>query len=201
MAAFAGRAACAVNEAVPSALRRYAAFLRGVSPQNLSMPVLKACLERCGFSDVRTLLSSGNATFTTRAPTQEAALERKIEAALKEDAGRPFMTFVRSVDALNELLDSDPYARFPPVPAAKRVVTFLRHASAVAPKNALPLERDGARILCVRGAEAFGDYIPGPRGSVFMTLLERTFGKAITTRTWETVRKSAADPPAKPPRR
>jgi len=126
---------------------------------------------------------------------------KQAEAALKEDAGPPFMTFVRSVDALNELLDSDPYARFPPVPAAKRVVTFLRHAPAVAPKNALPLEREGARILCVRGAEAFGDYIPGPRGPVFMTLLERTFGKAITTRTWETVRKSAADPPAKPPRR
>jgi len=181
--------------------RRYAAFLRGVSPQNLSMPVLKACLDGCGFSDVRTLLSSGNATFTTRASTAPAALERKIEAALKAHAGREFMTFVRAVDALNELLGSDPYEGFPPVPTAKRVVTFLRGAQAVAPKVELPLERDGARVLCVRGSEAFGDYLPGPRGPVFMTLLQKAFGHTITTRTWETVRKSAATPAAKPLRR
>ena len=182
-------------------LPRYVAFLRGVSPQNLSMPVLKACLERCGFSDVRTLLSSGNATFAARGSTRETALERKIEAALKDDVGREFMTFVRSVDDLNELLASDPHAGFPPVPSAKRVVTFLRHAGAAAPRAELPLERDGARVLCVRGSEVFSDYLPSPRGPVFMTLLQKTFGDAITTRTWETVRKCAASPPAKPPRR
>jgi hypothetical protein len=30
-----------------------------------------------------------------------------------------------------------------------------------------------------------------PRGAVFMTMIERTFGKALTTRTWETVGKVA----------
>ncbi len=33
--------------------RRYAAFRRGVSPMNLKMPALKACFERCGFTDVK----------------------------------------------------------------------------------------------------------------------------------------------------
>ena len=32
----------------------------------------------------------------------------------------------------------------------------------------------------------------GPCGPVFMALLEKTFGAAITTRTWDTVRKCAA---------
>jgi hypothetical protein len=32
---------------------------------------------------------------------------------------------------------------------------------------------------------------PGPKGPVFMTFLERTFGKDITTRTLDTVRKCA----------
>jgi len=39
---------------------QYAAFLRGVVPMNCSMPELKKSFEAAGFSDVRTLLSSGN---------------------------------------------------------------------------------------------------------------------------------------------
>jgi hypothetical protein len=33
--------------------------------------------------------------------------------------------------------------------------------------------------------------VPGPRGPVFMTLIEKTFGKDVTTRTWDTVAKAA----------
>ena len=32
---------------------------------------------------------------------------------------------------------------------------------------------------------------PPPRPSVFMTLIEKTFGKDVTTRTWETIQKVA----------
>ena len=34
-------------------------------------------------------------------------------------------------------------------------------------------------------------YVPSPRGPAFMQLLEKTFGKEITTRTWETLEKVA----------
>jgi len=55
----------------------------------------------------------------------------------------------------------------------------------------LPIERDGAHVLVHRGGEVLSAYVPGPRGPVFMSLLEKTFGKDITTRTWETVQKVA----------
>jgi hypothetical protein len=63
----------------------------------------------------------------------------------------------------------------------------------------LPIETDGARILAVRGREVFTAYVPRPRSPVFMTLLEKTFGKEVTTRTWETVRKCAARLPESSP--
>jgi uncharacterized protein (DUF1697 family) len=44
---------------------RYVAFLRGVSPMNAKMPELKKCFESAGFTDVKTLLSSGNVVFST----------------------------------------------------------------------------------------------------------------------------------------
>jgi len=73
---------------------------------------------------------------------------------------------------------------------AKRVVTFLREAPAG--KLHLPPERDGARILCVRGRELLSAYERSDKGPVFMVLIERTVGKALmTTRTWDTVLKVA----------
>ena len=42
------------------------------------------------------------------------------------------------------------------------------------------------------GREIFSAYVPSPRGPVFMTLIEKTFGTGVTTRTWDTVKKCAA---------
>ena len=170
-------------------MRRYAAFLRGVSPSNASMPALRAAFEAAGFAEVRTVLGSGNVVFTAPA-TPAAALERRAEQAMAGRLGTAFPVAVRSVDDLRALLDSDPYAGLGLAPGAKRVVTFLRARPRAAP--ALPVEQDGARILRVRGGEAFSAYLPSPRGPVFMTLIERTFGKDVTTRTWQTVEKVAA---------
>jgi len=88
---------------------------------------------------------------------------------------------------LREMLASDPYRAFRLKPGAKRVVTFLRERRTA--KLQLPIERDGARILCMTGREVFSAYLPTPKGPVFMVLLEKTFGKEVTTRTWDTVGK------------
>jgi uncharacterized protein (DUF1697 family) len=171
---------------MPASSQRYVAFLRGVSPMNCKMPELKRAFELAGFEDVKTLLSSGNVVFSAR-PATEQALAKKAEAAMKKHLGSTFVTFIRSVDSLRELLESDPYAAFRPKPGAKRVVTFLQQAPKT--KLKLPLELDGARIVCVKDREVFGDYVVSEKGPVFMTLLQKTFGKDITTRTWQTVEK------------
>lgn len=172
------------------ALQRYAAFLRGVSPMNAKMPELKRAFESAGFSDVATLLSSGNVRFSARTAA-DAALQRKAEAAMTASLGRTFLTVVRSLDALRAVIDADPYAAYDLPSGSKRVVTFLRepHRGALA----LPIERDGARMLCMRGGEVFSSYIPGPNGPVFMALIEKTLGEAVTTRTWDTVKKAVGD--------
>src|SRR5712671_209472 len=69
-----------------AAMRRYAAFLRGVSPMNAKMPELKRCFEAAGFTEVKPVLSSGNVVFGARA-SSEASLERKVETAMKKQLG------------------------------------------------------------------------------------------------------------------
>lgn len=168
---------------------RYAAYLRGVSPMNAKMPELKRCFEQAGFGNVKTVLASGNVVFDSRAGS-ELALARRIEAAMGEHLDRSFYTIVRSVDALRELIESDPYKAFRLPADAKRIVTFLRKPRK--PLAALPAEVDGARILAVDGGEIFTAYVPQPGNPAFMRLIEKTFGAEITTRTWDTVKKCAA---------
>jgi uncharacterized protein (DUF1697 family) len=167
---------------------RFVAFLRGVSPMNAKMPELKRCFERAAFTDVKTLLSSGNVVFSARAASP-ATLERRIEAAMQKSLGRRFYTIVRSSAALRRLVESDPFSGFRLPATAKRVVTFVRKPRRA--KIRLPVEVDGARILAVKGGEIFTAYMPSPRGPVFMSLIEKTFGREVTTRTWDTVGKCA----------
>ena len=167
---------------------RYVAFLRGVGPANLKMPDLKRCLEIAGYTNVKTVLSSGNVAFDS-ASRSVAAIERRIEAALTKELGRSFYTIVRSLDQLNDLIEADPYADFDLPIDAKRVVTFARKLRSL--KSPLPVERHGAEILVAGSREAFSAYVPGPRGAVFMELIKATFGSEVTTRTWETVKKCA----------
>jgi uncharacterized protein (DUF1697 family) len=167
---------------------RYLAFLRGVSPMNAKMSELKRCFETAGFTGVKTVLSSGNVAFDARAAS-EAALEHRIEAAMAQHLDRSFHTIVRPADALRALIEAAPYAVFDLPANAKRVVTFLRDPPAA--NLSLPIELDGAGILAVHGREVFSAYVPNPRGPVFMTLIEKTFGTNVTTRTWDTVGKCA----------
>jgi uncharacterized protein (DUF1697 family) len=156
---------------------------------NAKMPELKRCFEAAGFTNVRTVLSSGNVVFDAAAKS-ELAIARKAEAAMSESLDRSFWTLVRPVANLQALIDADPYRAFRLPATAKRVVTFLRQPPSSLPK--LPIEKDGARILAVQGTEILTAYEPTPGNPVFMALLAKAFGTEITTRTWDTVKKCAA---------
>ncbi|MBF5004075.1 DUF1697 domain-containing protein [Diaphorobacter sp. NR2-3-3-1] len=171
-------------------MQRYVAFLRGVSPMNCKMPELKRCFEAAGFVDVKTLLSSGNVAFSAE-PQAVPALERIAEEAMEKHLGKRFMTIVRPSSFLQSLVERAPFSEFALPANAKPVVTFLLRPYA-GEELMLPLEHEQAAILKLEGTEAFCAYVPHEKGPVFMALLEKTFGKQITTRTLDTVRKCAA---------
>lgn len=164
---------------------RHAVFLRGVSPQNLKMPDLARVLEGCGYANVRTLLSSGNATFDARAQST-ASVEKAIERALADQAGKRFAAFVRTQAQLDGVLAQ---AAFPHPAGTKRVVVFFRQADA---SEGLPVQRATWALLHAGGTESHGYYTPGRDSSAFMAWLARRYGAEFTTRTVETVRKCAA---------
>lgn len=170
-------------------MERYVAFLRGVSPMNCKMPELKRCFEAAGFGDVRTLLSSGNVAFSAR-PEIVPVLEKTAEAAMEKHIGKVFQTIVRPSSFLQLLVERAPFSEFDLPANAKPVVTFLREPCEET--ITLPIVQAQASILKLERTEVFSAYVPNEKGPVFMALLEKTFGKAMTTRTLETVRKCSA---------
>ena len=156
-------------------------------PTNCRMAELKKAFEKAGFTDVKTYLASGNVTFDA-AKTPIPALEGKVEAAIEKNMGKYFLTIVRPIEELRELIASDPYKGVKLGPDSKRIVTFIRKP----PASFEPVEKDNARLLKLAGNNLFTVYAPTTKGPVFMTMIERAVGKEQTTRTWDTVQKVAA---------
>ena len=163
---------------------KYAALLRGVMPTNCRMADLKKALETAGFTDVKTVIASGNAVFSAR-KASEKAIAKKAEAAMEKVMGRSFMTIVRSIEDLQALLDRDYFATVKLPPNAKRNVTFLPEP--FRRKLELPMELRGAQICAVERDVAYTYYVPNHVDPAFMVLIDKTFEKNCTTRTWETV--------------
>ncbi len=167
--------------------KRWAAFLRGITPMNAKMSELARAFEAAGFEDVSTVISSGNVVFTARS-SSTSALQRTAEKAMQEGLGRTFLTIARPIADLRALIESDPYASFRLRAGSKRVVTFLHEPCPL--KLKLPWEKDDARILRATDTEVLSAYVPNPNiGGLFMKVLEEACGKDQTTRTWDTVVK------------
>ena len=84
-------------------MARYAAFLRGVNVGgvNLKMAEVAKALEDAGFSNVRTILASGNVLLESRAGVQ--AVRKNAEAALRDAFGYDAWVLAYDVRAIAKM--------------------------------------------------------------------------------------------------
>lgn len=174
-------------------MTRYVALLRGIAPSNPNMTndKLRGVFEGLGFEDVASVLASGNIVF--RSPdTGVPVLEDRIQQALVDELRIPGGTIIREHAELRALLDSDPFPGLTHGRGSYLTATFLKDG-AEAPKK-LPEQPDPlTRVVRYdKAARVFlaviDNSVPG-RTPTFMAWLEKTYGKAITTRTWLTVQR------------
>jgi uncharacterized protein (DUF1697 family) len=119
----------------------------------------------------------------------EAAVVKKAEEALKKRLGRETPVHVRSLDELRKMVQADPYTEFAIPKDAKHIITFLDGSAKTALK--LPHSQDGVSILRIKDGVAYSAYVRSPKGgAVFMKVLEQAFGKGITTRTWDMIKRT-----------
>jgi len=78
---------------------RFVVLLRGVNVgghNRVPMAAFRAMLEGLGYSNVRTLLASGNAVFESKGRSTPAAHGTRIAAALSETMGVDVLVIVKS---------------------------------------------------------------------------------------------------------
>jgi uncharacterized protein (DUF1697 family) len=163
------------------------ALLRGINigpRQRVSMPELRALFEGLGYTDVETLVQSGNVVFTSRAAP--ATLEQKLEQEIETQLGVDPKVVVRTRDELAAAIAANPFD----VPADPKNlhVTFLSgepDADAVKKLEAADLGDDR---LAFRGREIYILYVDGMGRSELAKQLGRAkLGVAATDRNWNTV--------------
>jgi uncharacterized protein (DUF1697 family) len=165
------------------------ALLRGINigpRQRVSMPELRELLEGLGYTDVQTLVQSGNVVFTSRAAP--ATLEKKMEQEIEKQLGVDPKVVVRTRDELAAAIDANPF----PVPEDPKNlhVTFLSGEPDAAARGKLEAVDLAPDRLEFAGREVYILYANGMgRSELAKQLTRAKLGVAATDRNWNTVTK------------
>lgn len=175
--------------------QKYIALLRGINVggHTVKMDDLKKALESIGLKNVKTLLASGNAAFDVEFEKKgEEILALKIENVLKKKFGFNIPVILRSESELIKLVKSDPFHGIKVTPQTRLYVTFLKSAQK-AKAIKIPYSTQGGefRILKATSSEIISvlHLEEGKRTPDLMIVVEKEFGKEVTTRNWNTVLK------------
>jgi uncharacterized protein (DUF1697 family) len=169
----------------------YVALLRGIAPTNPNMrnEKLRGVFETLGFSNVRTVISSGNVIFESSSRSV-GKLEGKIEKAIPEQLGFNSTTIIRSKDQIQQLVDSNPFQGMTHSQKSYLNVTFLKQKTTVDLKFPYNVENRAYTLLGMYDGEICSVIdMTSSKTPDLMIWLEKQFGKEITTRTWKTVER------------
>ena len=177
-----------------TATQTYVALLRGINVgghHKVPMADLRKEMEGMGFSKVITLLNSGNVIF--EGPKGELG---DIESQLENDLGRifgfPIPVLLRTGQAIQEIVEADPFKEFELTKKIRFYISFLQGEA----KHDLTLpwvsEDTSFTIVDVQHQAIISVLDIGlsstPKG---MEALEKIFGKKMTTRNWKTLNRIA----------
>lgn len=171
------------------------ALLRGINnvgSRRVTMAALQSAFEALGFTNVRTVLASGNVIF--EAPRTGPGPGRTIALGLEKALGFPVTVLLRTARELRAIVRSDPFTARRPGPEVQRYVTFLDGKETARRRGRLPAPPAGIKIVRVDPGEIFSivDLAGGGRTPELMRYLDRNLGPEGTTRNWRTVLKLAA---------
>jgi uncharacterized protein (DUF1697 family) len=167
----------------------YVALLRGINlgaKRRVAMADLRAWLADLGYTDVRTLLQSGNVVFRTdRGP---GTVTGELERRLAEGAGFPIDCVVRTADELRAVVAADPFGQVADNPS-RYLVSFLR--GPVVPPDHAP-DAFAPELFHLGEREVYF-WTPGgvQRSKVLAAFPDRK-GEVATVRNWNTVTKLLA---------
>lgn len=174
---------------------RYVMFLRGINVgghTQVKMETLRKMLEKMGFTNVRTILNSGNALFDASENDQHVLKER-IEKKFTEIFGFTSAIMLRTFQEIEELLAADPFKKITVTPQTRLYVTFLSEKAKSTLQIPYASDEKDFQILRVTDSEVCSVLVLSPRRETvdLMSFIEKEFGKKVTTRNWNSLLRIA----------
>jgi uncharacterized protein (DUF1697 family) len=173
----------------------YICLLRGINVggnKHIKMADLKGLFESLGFTDVQTLLQSGNVVLTT-VETDMTALAPTIEAAIIGHYGFESKIVLRTPEQWRGIVAVHPFTPEQLTEPSKILVTFLRDVPMPVGIEALmALNTDNEQLWM--GEHVVYAFFPNGMGRTKLdnNTLERKLKTTGTGRNWNTVQKLLA---------
>ena len=170
-------------------MTKFAAFLRGVNVGgvNLKMADVAQVLTDAGFSNVRTILASGNVLLESSSSV--AAVRKKAEATLRQRFGYDAWVLAYDIDTVRAIDEAYPFER--EVDGYQSYITFVADEAVLGELTALA-DSAGADEKISGGDGVV--YWQVPKGSTLDSTIGKTMGKpryksSTTTRNLRTLAK------------
>jgi uncharacterized protein (DUF1697 family) len=106
-------------------MTRFVAFLRGINlgKRQVRMSELRACLEEAGFTEVKTVVASGNVRLAAEGKAD--AIKARLEQAIEARFGFAVGVVLRSEEELAAMLEGHPFDSLDPkADVARHVLMF-----------------------------------------------------------------------------
>lgn len=169
-------------------LTRYAALLRGVNlggAKKVAMADLRDLMEDLGFTEVRTLLNSGNIVFSARRQAADA-LASRIEKAIASKLKVSTSTTVLTAMDVDEIIRGNPLREHADNPSRLHVA-FLRDPTVAKRLESIAAE-DWTPDILVVGRRAAYMWLPNGMATSRLPLaVDKLLRNDVTVRTWGTV--------------
>ncbi len=176
-------------------LIKFVAFPRGINVgghNKLKMDDLRQAFESWGFQNVKFQGASGNIVFEFQ-DTDPAVLAATVAKRIYETFGMDVSVVVRALDQIKDMLDKNPFDGIAATKQTRLYVTFLPEPHQSSLKVPYESPDKAFSILSVAEREVYSVLTVTPQSGTVkaMGILEKEFGKNITTRNWNTIAKIA----------
>jgi uncharacterized protein (DUF1697 family) len=171
------------------------ALLRAVNlaGQNaIAMSALRDIVSGLGFSEVRTVLQSGNVVFRAKRPNS-THLERLLASEAEAKLGLDLDFFVRSAKDWKMVVERNPFPEEASRDPAHLVVMFLKDAPSAESLAELQASIRGREVVGLDGKQAYIVYPDGiGRSRLTNAVIEARLRTRGTGRNWNTVLRVGA---------
>jgi uncharacterized protein (DUF1697 family) len=172
-------------------MHQYIAFLRGINGGlTLKMADLRKLFERLGFTNIKTVLATGNVIFEA-SQGNKMDIASQIERAIASAYNYETVAILYTKDELDDLIEADPFHSIAPSTQSSPQVSFTQRKSGRLPFDTpYDVPQKGYKVLGMIDDAVYSVIdLSGATRPDLLAVLDRAFNKKVTTRNWKTIER------------